>query len=215
LVRARQRGGEAAQGALDAVRKLESYLQVRAPFSGVITDRMAHPGALVGPNTEPLVRLEQVARLRLVLPVPESAVGGIRPRQRITFTAPAYPGTKFPAAVARIAHAVDPKTRTMPVELDVPNANNKLAPGMYCEATLPVQSAAAVLVPPTAVVTTTERTFVIRVNNNRAEWVNVRRGTAAGDLVEVYGPLSAGDIILKRGSDEIREGTRLQIARHS
>ena len=74
----------------------------------------------------------------------------------------------------------------------------------------------ALLVPPSAIVTTTERTFVIRVGENgRAEWVNIRRRGAAGDMVEVLGPLSPGDLVVRRGSDEIREGTRLQVRKAS
>ena len=69
--------------------------------------------------------------------------------------------------------------------------------------------------PPTAVVTTTERTFVIRVNGGRAEWVNVRKGRASGDMVEVLGPLSPGDLVVRCGSDEIRDGTRLSVRRAS
>ena len=69
------------------------------------------------------------------------------------------------------------------------------------------------LVPPTAVVTTTERSFVVRVNDGKAEWVNVSRGLAAGDLVEVFGALKEGDAVVKRGSDEIREGASVAVKR--
>ena len=67
------------------------------------------------------------------------------------------------------------------------------------------------LVPPTSIATTTERTFVIRIKNDVAEWVPVSRGAAAGDLVEVYGPLQDGDLIARRGTDELREGTRVKV----
>ena len=61
--------------------------------------------------------------------------------------------------------------------------------------------------------TTTERTFVIRVNGDRAEWVNVSRGSQAGEAIEIRGPLQAGDLIVKRATDEIREGSQLKIKR--
>ena len=84
---------------------------------------------------------------------------------------------------------------------------------MYPEVQWPVRMAgAAFLVPPTAIVTTTERTFVIRVKNGVAEWVNVSRGALAGDLVEVHGPLAKDDVIVRRGTDEIRQGTRVNVA---
>jgi len=81
---------------------------------------------------------------------------------------------------------------------------------MYPEVLWPVKkSHPSLLVPPTSIVTTTERTFVIRVKDGAVEWVTVTRGAPAGDLVEVFGPLKEGDVIARRGSDELREGTRV------
>jgi len=203
----------AAQAAVDAVKALEQYLTIAAPFDGVITERLVHPGALVGPNPDspPLLRLQQVSRLRLVVAVPEAEFGGIVKGARVPFTVPAYSGETFSGVVSRIAYSLDEKTRSMAVELDVANPNRKLAPGMYSEVQWPVRSGQAVLlVPPTAIVTTTERTFVIRIRNGVAEWVNVTRGAPAGDLVEIHGPLANDDVVVRRGTDEIREGTRVK-----
>jgi RND family efflux transporter MFP subunit len=207
----------AAQSTVLAAKQSEQYLQVAAPFSGVITERYVHPGALVGPgngSAGALVELEQVSKLRLVVAVPETVVAGVRQGIRIHFKVPAYPNRTFSGTVARIDRSLDPKTRTMAVELDVMNPRNELSPGMFPEVSWPARGAAeALLVPSTAVVTTTERTFVIRVVSGRAQWVNVRRGSPAGDLVEVFGPLAAGDLVLSRANDEIREGTEIQVRR--
>ncbi len=201
---------ESAHASVAAVKDLEAYLNITAPFSGTITERMVHPGALVGPSTGPLVRLEQNARLRLVVSVPEALVGGIVPGGRVSFTVPAYPGKTFTGVVARLPHSLDAKTRTMPVELDVVNSGT-LAPGMYPEVSWPVKRGApSLVVPLTAVVTTTEKTFVIRVTGGKAEWVNVKKGTVSGDSVEVMGSLAAGDVVVKRGTDEIRNGAPIQ-----
>lgn len=202
----------AAQASVKALRALEQYLTITAPFDGVILEREVHPGALVGPNpaTPPLVKLQQISQLRLVVAVPEAEVGGMVKGARVPFTVPAYPGETFHGTVSRISYSLDEKTRSMAVEMDVANPNRRLAPGMYPEVQWPVRSSRlTLLVPPTAIVTTTERTFVIRSNNGVAEWVNVSRGPAVGDLVEVHGPLASGDIILRRGTDEIRAGARL------
>ena len=103
------------------------------------------------------------------------------------------------------------KTRTMPVELDVRNPDGLLAPGMYPSVQWPVQSSrAALVVPPTSIVTTTERVFVIRDNNGRAQWVNVHKGPTVGNLVEVQGDLRPGDEIVDHATDEIREGAELK-----
>jgi hypothetical protein len=99
----------------------------------------------------------------------------------------------------------------MPVELDVLNGDGSLAPGMYPAVSWPVRRARpALLVPRSSVVTTTERTFVIHNQNGRAEWVDVKKGAAEGDLIEVIGNLRPGDMVVRRATDEIRDGTPLQ-----
>ena len=218
-VRSAESAIRAAKAAVQAMKQAEAYLKVTAPFSGLITERFVHPGALVGPgngSAGALLELEQVSRLRVVVPVPEANVASVRRGARVQFRVPAYPGKTFSGSVARIDRSLDPKTRTMAVELEVSNPRNELAPGMYPQIDWPASGGnLSLLVPPTAVVTTTERTFVIRVQNGRAEWVNVRRGAAAGDMVEVLGQLSPGDLVVRRATDEIREGTRVETRKAS
>jgi RND family efflux transporter MFP subunit len=158
-----------------------------------------------------LFEVQQVSTLRLVVSVPEENVGGIVRGASVAFSVPAYPGRTFSGKVARIAQALDPKTRSMPVELDVINRDQMLAPGMYPTVRWPVRSSdQALFVPKTSVVTTTERTFVVRDKDGRAEWVNVQKGQADGDLIRVIGPLQAGGLVVKRATDEIRQGTVLK-----
>src|SRR5262245_14538883 len=215
LVRSYDDSVKAAQAQVQAVQDLGQYLTIKAPFDGIITERDVHPGALVGPGSSstPLFRLHQISRLRLVVAVPEALVGAIVKGARVPFTVPAFPGETFSGVVTLAAHELDPRTRTMAVELEVKNADLRLASGMYPEVSWPVRRAqASLLVPPTSVVTTTERTFVIRVADGVAEWVNVGRGARIGDLLEVFGPLKDGDLIVRRGTDEIRDGTKLLVA---
>ncbi len=212
LVHAYEDSIKAAQAQVQSLKELEQYLTIKAPFEGIITERDVHPGALVGPGTGsmPLLRLQQISRLRLVVAVPEALVGAILKRARVPFTVPAFPGETFYGVLSRIAHALDERTRTMAVELDVRNPGLRLGPGMYPEVLWPVKKPRpSLLVPPTSIVTTTERTFVIRVKDGAVEWVTVARGAPVGDLVEVFGPLKEGDVIARRGSDELREGTRV------
>src|SRR5262249_20187474 len=126
---------EAAKSAAKAVAELESYLRVTAPFDGVVTERDVHVGTLVGPSSVPMLRVQQLSRLRLVVHVPETAVGAVTDGETLSFTVPAYPGEMFSGKIARVSRALDPKTRTMPVELDVPNATGRLAPGMFAQVT--------------------------------------------------------------------------------
>ena len=214
LVRSYEDSIKAAQAQVQAVKQLQQYLTIKAPFEGIITERNVHPGALVGPGTgaTPLLRLHQVSRLRLVVAVPEALVGAMVKGARVSFTVPAYPGETFYGMLNLIAHDLDEKTRTMAVELDVRNADMRLGAGMYPEVQWPVRRPQpSLLVPPTAIVATTERTFVIRVRNGVAEWVNVARGARVGDLVEVFGALKDGDVIVRRGTDEIREGAKVNV----
>ena len=199
-----------AQAAVNAIKDLQGYLRVTAPFDGIITERYVHPGALASATSGPLFKLEQQSRLRLVVAVPENVTGGMPRRGSVPFTVQAYPGETFQGTIARVPNSIDPKTRTMPVELDVNNSRGRLAPGMFPDVSWPVKKGApSLLVPPTAVVTTTERTFVIRANHGKAEWVNVKRGATAGDLIEVMGNLAEGDRVVRRATDEIRDGSPL------
>ena len=211
VVRSMERSIDASKSSVRAIEDMKAYLDLKAPFDGVITERYLHPGALAGPQSGPLVKLQQLSRLRLIAAVPEADLGGIAYGVRIPFTVPAFPGETFGAMIARVPRVLDAKTRTMPIELDFANAGGKLAPGMYPELQWPVRKGrAALLVPPTAIVTTTERAFVIRITNGKAVYVNVKRGGASGELVEVQGALVEGDVIVKRGTDELREGTPLR-----
>lgn len=207
----------ASSSRVTALRALEQYLVIKAPFDGVITERGVHPGALVGPPsssaTPPLLRVEQVAKLRLTVAVPESYVSAVKQGVSAEFSVRAWPREKFPAQVQRIAHSLDSRTRTMAVELDVDNAEGRLAPGMFAQAEWPwSRSVPSLLVPPSAVVRTTERTFVDRVHQGTLEQVPVQLGVTVNDKVEVFGALAAGDIILKRGREDIVHGSRVQTA---
>jgi membrane fusion protein (multidrug efflux system) len=216
-IAAAQQTVEAARQALQSVTQMESYLRVTAPFDGVITERNVHPGALVGPNSGPaaampIVRLAQNDRLRLVVPVPEAYVAGVRDRVMISFTVPAFPGRTFTGTVARLAHNVDVRTRTMAVELDVANRDGSLVPGTFCQIAWPIHRPdPSLFVPAGSIASTTDRTFVVRVRNGRTEWVDVRTGLTSGPLTEVFGDLRPGDAIATRGTDEIRPGAEVRI----
>lgn len=212
-IRALRDSENSARAALKSIEEIEAYLQVRAPFDGVITERNVHPGALVGPQggagvTVPIVRIETITRLRLVVAVPESNAAAIPEGSKVNFTVAAFPSEAFQGTVARIAHSLDVRTRTMPVELDVINPSMKLASGMFPEVIWPVRRKDLTLfVPPSSIVRTTERIFVVRIRDGRTEWVNVRTGLSANNLVEVFGDLRENDVVALRGTDELRPGS--------
>lgn len=216
---------QASAARVTALRALEQYLIIKAPFDGVVTERNVHPGALVGPpqgaSAPPLLRVEQLARLRLTVAVPEAYASAVAQGTAVEFTVRAWPRETFRAPVQRVAHSLDPKTRTMSVELDVDNQDGRLAPGMFAQVSWPLgRSGPSLLVPPSAVVRTTERTFVDRVRDDRPdgapgvsiEQVPVQLGVTAGERVEIIGDLKAGDVILRRGREELATGSRVQTA---
>jgi len=215
-VEAMRGSAEAAKSGLKSISEIEGYLEVRAPFDGVVTERNVHPGSLVGPATSaaasalPMVRVEKISKLRLVIPVPERYSAGMSAGTKVEFSVPAFPNRTFSGTVARIAHSVDVKTRTMPVELDVENADGRLSSGMFPEVLWPVRrSEATLFVPASAVVRTTEATFVIRIRDGNTEWVNVQTGELDGKSIEVFGALREGDAVALRGTDELRAGSQV------
>jgi membrane fusion protein (multidrug efflux system) len=215
LIASRQQAVRAAEAFAGARKDLAAYLKITAPFDGVVSERLVHPGALAGPGAgaaDPvLLVIQDISHLRLVVALPEEDAGGIVQGAKTEFHVPAYPGRAYTGTVARSSHTLDEKTRTMAVELDVVNRDGSLSPGMYAAVRWPIrQSRAMLLVPKTSVVTTTERTFVIRDRNGFAEWVDVRPGVADGDLVEVAGNLKAGDRVVQRATDEIRQGDAIK-----
>jgi membrane fusion protein, multidrug efflux system len=208
---------EAARQALKSVSDMEDYLLITAPFSGIVTERNVHPGALVGPTggpgtASPIVRIVESNRLRLVIPVPEAYTAGVANGSSLAFSVAAYPGQTFNGTISRISQSVDVATRTMAVELDVNNADGRLAPGTFCQVKWPVRrTSPSLLVPNGSVASTTGRTFVIRVRSGRTEWVDVKTGLTSGSLIEVFGDLRPGDDIAARGTDELKAGASVQV----
>lgn len=209
VVQSRKAAVHAAKERLRVANVTEGYLRVTAPFDGRITDRYVHPGMMVPGNAHmPLLKLQQVKHLRLTIPVPESYLGRIVLGTLVKFHIAEQPQRTFSAKISRVADALDAQSRTMMVELDAYNRDGTLAPGMYTTVDWPVSSAKSLLVVPiTSVVTTTERTFVITSRNGHAHWVNVRKGPSVGGEIAIYGNIKAGEKVVRRASDEIREGT--------
>jgi RND family efflux transporter MFP subunit len=200
----------AAREALRSVAQMESYLTITAPFPGVVTVRNLHPGALTGPaaaGAQPILRIVDTDRLRLVVPIPEAQVAEMKPGSAIDFTVPAYPGETFHAPIARIADDVDLNTRTMHIELDVHNTNGKLAAGSFANVSWPLHRAyPSAFVPTTAVTADQQHSFVIRVRDGKAEWATVSTGQSVNNEIEVFGDIHPGDQVIRIASDAIRNG---------
>jgi membrane fusion protein (multidrug efflux system) len=199
-----------------SLKTLAGYLTIRAPFSGIITERNVHPGAFVGPPSEPLavavpmLRLEQIDHLRLVVPVPQADADLIPEGGTVKFTSSAFPGRYFAGTISRISHALDPATRTMPVEADVYQKQHLLDPGMFVEALWPVETTTPSLFVPGSAIGGGPNPFVESVSNGRVQRVSVTRGKVMGDLVRVFGQLAAGDLVMAKPSANLPDGERVR-----
>jgi membrane fusion protein (multidrug efflux system) len=217
LVDAEEQNIAAAHDALRSVTQTESYLTITAPFEGVVTTRNLHPGALIGPasgagGTEPILQIVDEKRLRLVVPIPEAQLGEMKVGQLVSFTVPAYPGQTFRSPIRRISGQVDEKSRTMPVELDVENRDSRLSPGSFTTVSWPLErSRPTLFVPASAVTSDQQHTFVIRVRDDKAEWVTVQTGQTVAGEIEVFGELAADDQVVKTASDAIHSGDTLRV----
>lgn len=193
-----------------ALAKLRAYLTVRAPFDGYITERNIHPGALVGAGAKmerPMLVLQQQNRLRLVADIPEAYSVGLPPGKTVAFTVSALPGKPFTGQISRRSGSMNEQFRSETIEIDVNNASRTLKPGMFAEISLSANGTpGALAVPKTAVVASTERQYVIKVQDGKARYVEVRKGQQSGDMQEVFGDLRANDPIIVNAREDIKEG---------
>jgi RND family efflux transporter MFP subunit len=197
-----------------AAQTMQSYLTVRATFDGIITERNVHPGALAGPgtaNAKPMLILQQLSRLRLTVDIPEQYVTQVKDGNTVQYRVNALPGQDFTGTIARSSESLSNNYRSETIEIDVPNSGDTFKPGMYAEVILPTSgSANAYVVPKSAVVTTTERKYVVKLNHGIARWVDISEGNQSTDSTEVFGNLSVGDSLVTNASYQIKDGSSIR-----
>lgn len=212
---ARQQSDEASLQALKAqyneVVNNSNYLQVRAPFSGVIATRNVSAGAYVGPSGRgselPMFTLVEQKKLRLVVSVPEAYTGYLNNTEAVKFVLKSQPRDTFSAHIARQSGALDNRLRSERIEMDVDNSGKKLLPGMVAEVLLPLKGKdKAFVVPSSAVLNSTEGVYVIRVKDKKTTWVPVTVSRTFDGKSEIYGDLAEKDILIKNASEEVRNG---------
>ena len=190
------------------------YLKVIAPFDGVIAERNVHPGALVSAesrDSRPMLDLRQIDHLRLQVDIPEGIAAALQNSDTITFYLSAYPGKKMTGHISRKSQLVNSQFRAERMELDVYNHDGKLAPGMYADVIFDSRgNPDAYSVPRSAVVTSTERKYVITIRGGRTVRVDVATGNESTDKVEITGDLQPGETIVTKASDDIQEGLAIK-----
>jgi len=192
---------------------MSSYLRVTAPFTGIITARNVHPGALVSAESKdaaPMLELKEVDHLRLQVDIPENMAADLRQDDTLSFYLNAFPGKKMTGHIARKSMNISRQFRSERVELDVYNPKGLLTPGMYANVIFDSKgNPNALSVPKSAVVTSSERKYVIAVKNGVTQKVDVSTGNQSPDKVEVFGNLSPGDSVIVSANDEIKNGIQV------
>ena len=205
---------EMAKAVLNKTKTVFAYSQITAPFAGVITHRYADTGAMIQAGTSsqtqamPLVRLSQNNLLRLVIPVPESAVSRIHVGAPVKLGVLALHKT-FGGTVARFANRLDTETRTMRVEVDVGNPTLELVPGMYADVSLVLDQAKAVLVAPIQALDRSGPSPKVLVvgGDRRIESRDVEVGLEAADRVEIRSGLTVDELLVIGNRGQLKPGT--------
>jgi RND family efflux transporter MFP subunit len=208
---------EVAKAGQSRTQTLYGYARITAPFAGVVTHRYADTGAMIQAGTAsqtqamPIVRLSQNDRLRLVIPLPESAVPRVHLGAPVAVAVQSLHKT-VAGKVARFADSLDTETRTMRVEVDVPNAARDLVPGMYADATLVLDAATAALVAPVQAVDRTAsggRVLVVDSDGRspgRVRDARVVLGLEADDRVELTRGVKEGDLVVVGSRAQLKPG---------
>jgi RND family efflux transporter MFP subunit len=193
--------------------QMNKYLRITAPFSGIITGRFFSEGALVGDNagkSEPLFQLSQQNNLRLTVGIPEKEARSLPVGTKATFTVVDFPGKIFTATLSRNSGALDVASRSVIAEFDIQNPDGQLRAGQYAKVVIQLKRAHPTLwVPATSVVQAQSGVFVIKSEENITKRVAVQITGNKDSLMEVFGDLKMGDTILQKGSEEIKEGTKI------
>jgi membrane fusion protein (multidrug efflux system) len=190
---------------------MKNYLEIRAPFDGIISARNTNLGAFVGSSGKgsesPLFTLQQQDKLRLSVYVPEIYTGYMTVGDKLNFSVKSINNETFNAKIARTSGALDNKFRSERVELDVENTSKKLLPGMVAEVLLSIQSKDNnYVVAKSAVVTSSEGVYVFVVENNKMIKTPVQKGRELDNRVEIFGDIPENSILIKVASEEMKDG---------
>jgi RND family efflux transporter MFP subunit len=203
-----------AQASLERIETLLNYAKIVAPFSGIITRRMVDPGAFIPAATSgapgqnaAIVTLTDFSRVRLQAAVPEIEASLVALEQPVTLTVEGLPGRSIDGKVTRFSYVLDDASRTMLVEIELPNPKLDLRPGMYATVKIGIErKPEALLVPINAVVTEKAGTSVFVLADNKAKKTRVQTGFNDGTQVEISSGLSADQNVIVVGKRALADG---------
>jgi RND family efflux transporter MFP subunit len=201
----------AADANVERLRQVSSFKRVTAPFAGVITRRNVDVGDLIDPGAgRPLFTLAQTDPLRVYVNVPQAYAQLVKPGQQVVVTQSELRDREFKGKVARTAASIDAATRTMQVEIALPNPQGVLLPGSYVQVALPLQPSGALVIPNNALLFRKEGTRVAVLDaEQRVHLKTVRIGRNFGETVEILSGVEAADRLVLNPSDALAEGDRV------
>ena len=200
---------------LEETEVMMQYASLKAPFAGIVTQRSVDPGDLVrnkvssDGSREPLFTVSKVDVLRVTVPIPERDAVWVKKGDIAEMSFTALPGVTFKDVVARRSGRLDSKTRTMVVEVDIPNANGRLIPGMYCKVEIIMQEKLALVVPAEAVrfnLTGDVSIVYVVKDDNSILLVPVKTGIDDGHNIEILSGLSGGEQVVTGMLGRLKDG---------
>lgn len=201
----------AVKAEVAAAAQLAGYREIRAPFDGVITNRMVSPGALVGSGKEPLLQLSREDKLRLIVAVPSKHANALPLSTKASFTVNSDPGKEFPVSLSRSSKVLNPELRSLMVEFDYDNPQNKLNAGSYAQVHLALErNEPSLKVPASSIINTKTNTFVAKVNSGIIQLIPVVTGITQGETVEIFGNIHAGEQVVVKGNSTLKDGMQIE-----
>jgi HlyD family secretion protein len=197
---------------LDELRINLANTVITSPVNGFVAKRNVDPGAFVSQQA-PVADVVDITRVRLVANVVEKDLKELQSGNSASVEVDAFPGEKFTGRIARVSPVLDPATRTAPIEIEIPNSEFRLKPGMYARVGITTQAKKEALVlPASAVVDLGGRRGVFQLQNDVAVFRTVQVGTEQGSVVEILAGLNEGDQVISTGAGALRDGDRVALA---
>lgn len=200
---------------------LLSYADIHAPYDGIITARWVDPGALIQAATSskdkedvsPIVHIMDIERVRIQFYVPETDAPFIKKGNPVSLTLNELPGRSFEGQITRFAHALKEETRSMLVEVELPNTEHLLRPGMYAKVIASLEEHPnAIVVPAEAIITEDKKNYVYTIENDIVKKKLVQIGIDDGIDVEIIKGLVEGERVIVAGKYSVNEGDRVKVS---
>jgi membrane fusion protein, multidrug efflux system len=206
-----------AAASLKSAQDMKAFEQIRAPFAGTITARFIDVGSLVTSGSvtsvQTLFDLAQSDPVRVLVYVPQADISSVRPDPSASITVDEYPHETFAGKIARDAGAFDPTSRTLRLEIDVPNPDGRLFAGMYAHARFSLPSPTpALLIPNNAILIDAKGSHIVVVDSsNKIHIKTVKLGRDFGTKTEILSGLDAQDRVVQNPADDLIEGMPVSI----